>query len=89
MIELTPQQKKEDFNDRMTRFQSDLKGLLENYKIELVPIIQHLPNGALIPQLSINDTRYVSKPDKISPFEVSNEQPAKYQKSMETDKKTL
>lgn len=57
MLELTPQQQKEDFNDRIRRFQADLKGLLDNYKIELVPNIHSSPFG-IIPQLSINDKKY-------------------------------
>jgi hypothetical protein len=57
MIELTPQQQKEDFNNRVEKFKVDLKNLLDNYKVELLPIIQYAPYG-IIPTLTINDKKY-------------------------------
>lgn len=88
MIELNENQKKEEFNDRIRRFQADLKGLLDNYKVELVPIIKYAPYG-MIPQLTINDKKY----EKLSSASPSGiilpEQVAKDEQSLADSKEVV
>lgn len=72
MFELNEQQKREEFNDRLKRFQADLKALSDNYKLMLEPTLHYTPKG-IVPVLSINDTKYATNNSKKSPLIISQE----------------
>lgn len=88
MFELNENQKKEEFNDRLRKFQIDLKALSENYSLMLQPTL-HITNGGIVPVLSINDTKYATNSSKESSIIISEEQFAKNKESLENGKKTL
>lgn len=88
MFELNENQKREDFNDRLKRFQVDLKALSDNYKLMLEPTLHYTPKG-IIPVLSINDTKYATSNSKESPVIIPKEQLTPNEKSLENDKETM
>jgi len=88
MLELTETQKKEDFNDRVRRFQLDLNNLIANYKIELVPVI-HTYHLGVFPQLIFNDKKYEAIKSPHASGLIQPEQFTKNKKSLAADKEVM
>lgn len=58
MIELSPEQQSEEVKDRVEKFKVELQSLSENYKVQLLPVMD-ISNGGIIPVLKVMDLKWL------------------------------